>query len=252
MRQKFIAGNWKMFTTAASGEQLAVDLLKGLGSERRVTVAVCPPFPYLAKLGSVLKGTNIALGAQNVYPEKEGAFTGEVSPAMLLDVGCKYVIVGHSERRKILGETDAFINKKVHAALTAGLEVILAIGETLEEREANQTEKVLDTQLTAGLAGINAAALAKITLAYEPVWAIGTGRNATPEQAQEAHAFIRRRVGQLIETGAADKLIIQYGGSVKADNAATLLKQPDVDGALVGGASLKADQFLAIIRAGVV
>lgn len=249
MRQKFIAGNWKMFTTAASGEQLAVDLLKGLGSERRVTVAVCPPFPYLAKLGSVLKGTNIALGAQNVYPEKEGAFTGEVSPAMLLDVGCKYVIVGHSERRKILGETDAFINKKVHAALTAGLEVILAIGETLEEREANQTEKVLDTQLTAGLAGINAAALAKITLAYEPVWAIGTGKTATSAQAEETHAWLRSWLTGRFSGSVAEQTRIQYGGSVKPDNAAELMSQPNVDGALVGGASLKVESFAGIIQA---
>ncbi len=169
---------------------------------------------------------------------------------MLLDVGCKYVIVGHSERRQKLGETDGFINKKVHAALTAGLNVILCIGETLEQREGNLTEKVLDTQVTGGLAGITAEALAKITLAYEPVWAIGTGKNATPQQAQEAHAFIRKRVAQLCGDGPAQALIIQYGGSVKADNAAVLLSQADVDGALVGGASLQAETFLTIVRAG--
>ncbi len=265
MRQKFIAGNWKMFTTAASAEQLASAVVKGLGAESRVTVAVCPPFPYLARVAAVVRGSPVGLGAQNLYPEKEGAFTGEVSPAMLVDCGCRYVIVGHSERRHkifpptevpgighfVLGENDAFINRKVHAGLAGGLTVILCIGETLPEREANQTEKVLDTQVTGGLAGIGAEQLGKVVLAYEPVWAIGTGKNATPQQAQEAHAFIRRRVGQLVGDAAARKLVIQYGGSVKADNAASLLGQPDVDGALVGGASLQADQFLAIVKAGI-
>jgi len=251
MRTKFIAGNWKMFTNGATAEQLATAVLRGFGSEKRVKIAVCPPFPYLAAVGKVLAGSAIGLGAQNLYPEKEGAFTGEVSPTMLLDVGCRYVILGHSERRHKLGEADAFINRKVHAALSAGLEVILCIGETLEEREASKTEKVLDTQLTAGLAGVTGAMLAKVTLAYEPVWAIGTGRNATPEQAQQAHAFIRSRVADLCGAGPALALIIQYGGSVKPDNAATLLGQADVDGALVGGASLNADQFLAIARCGI-
>ena len=157
MRKKFIAGNWKMFTTTAAAEQLAAAVVRGLGSENRVQVALCPPFPYLAKVGAVLAGTQIGLGGQNLYPEKEGAFTGEVSPAMLLDVGCKFVIIGHSERRHKLGENDAFINRKVHAALTAGLQVILCIGETLDERKAQQTEKVLDTQLTGGLKGITGA-----------------------------------------------------------------------------------------------
>ncbi len=251
MRKKFIAGNWKMFTTAISGELLANAVVQGVGSETRVTVAVCPPFPYLSRIGAALQGSVVGLGAQNLYPEKEGAFTGEVSPAMLVDIGCKYVIVGHSERRHKLGETDAFINRKVHAALSAGLTVILCVGETLQERQANRTENVLDCQVTAGLAGITAEQLAKVVLAYEPVWAIGTGHNATPEQAQEAHAFLRRRVGQLCSAAAAQNLVIQYGGSVKADNAAALLCQPDVDGALVGGASLKADEFLAIVRAGI-
>jgi len=250
MRTKFIAGNWKMYTNATTGELLASGVVKGLANASGVRVAVCPPFPYLTRVGEALKGSAIALGAQNLYPEKEGAFTGEVSPAMLVDVGCKYVIVGHSERRQKMGETDAFINKKVHAGLANGLGVILCIGETLEEREANQTEKVLDTQATAGLANITAAQLDNIVIAYEPVWAIGTGKNATPQQAQDAHAFIRKRVGQLLGADAAAKLIIQYGGSVKPDNAATLLGQADVDGALVGGASLQVDSFLAIVKAG--
>ncbi|MBI3410849.1 MAG: triose-phosphate isomerase [Planctomycetes bacterium] len=248
MRRKFIAGNWKMFTNAAGAEQLAAAIVKGLGQEMGVDVALCPPFPYLSRVAITLKGSVIALGAQNFYPEKEGAFTGEVSPAMLVDVGCRYAIVGHSERRHKLGETDAFINKKIHSGLAAGLRIILCIGETLQEREANATEKVLDTHVTAGIAGVKASDLQKITLAYEPVWAIGTGRNATPDQAQESHAFVRRRVAQLYGKEAAENLVIQYGGSVRPDNAAILMAEPDVDGALVGGASLQAEQFFAIVR----
>jgi triosephosphate isomerase len=251
MRQKFVAGNWKMYTTAARAKQLAADVVKGIGADDRVRVAVCPPFPYLQAVAGVVSGSPVALGAQNCYPEKEGAFTGEVSPAMLADVGCRYVIVGHSERRRKpeFAESDAFINRKVKAALAAGLHVILCVGETIEEREANRTEAVLETQLTGSLKDVTAAELAKLVLAYEPVWAIGTGRNATPEQAQQAHAFLRRRLAETYGTGPAENLLIQYGGSVKPDNAASLLQQPDVDGALVGGASLQADQFLAIVRA---
>jgi triosephosphate isomerase len=248
MRKKFIAGNWKMYTTAATAQQLASAIVQGLGEDDRVTVALCPPFPYLLRVAEVLQGTNVGLGAQNLYPEKEGAFTGEVSPIMLTDVGCRYVILGHSERRHKLGETDEFINGKVHAALGSGLEVILCVGETLEEREANQTEAVLDRQLTSSLTGVTTETLARVVIAYEPVWAIGTGRIATPEQAQESHAFLRRRVAELLGERAARELVIQYGGSAKPDNVAALLQQPDVDGALVGGASLKADQFLAIVR----
>jgi triosephosphate isomerase len=249
MRTKFIAGNWKMFTNAASARQLAQAVAQGVGTDDRVHVAVCPPFPYLLAVGEAVKGSRVALGAQNVFPEKEGPFTGEVSPAMLLDCGCRYAIVGHSERRHVLGETDAFIHRKVHAALAAGLRVILCVGETLAEREGNRTEHVLEMQLNGGLAGLQAAALEGLVIAYEPVWAIGTGRNATPAQAEEAHAFIRRRVGEKFGEETAGRLPIQYGGSVKPENAASLLHQPDVDGALVGGASLKADQFLAIVRA---
>jgi triosephosphate isomerase len=249
MRKKFVAGNWKMFTTAATARDLAAAIVRGVGGETGVTVAVCPPFPYLAGVAEVLRGSAVGLGAQNLYPEKEGAFTGEVSPTMLVDVGCRYVIVGHSERRHKLGETDTFINRKVKAALGAGLTAILCVGETLAAREANRTEAVLDAQLTGDLEGLGANDLPSMVIAYEPVWAIGTGRNATPDQAQAAHAFVRRRVGQLCGVAAADGLVIQYGGSVKPDNAASLMSQPDVDGALVGGASLNADQFLAIVRA---
>ena len=236
---------------AATARALASAVVQGLEAEGRVTVAVCPPYPYLALVGDVLRGSPVALGAQNLYPEREGAFTGEVSPAMVADIGCKYVILGHSERRHNpeLAESDAFINRKVHAALAAGLHAILCLGETLEEREAGRTETVLEARLAGSLAGLDPSRLARVVLAYEPVWAIGTGRNATPDQAQQAHAYLRRRVRETFGNEAAAAIPIQYGGSVKPDNAASLLRQPDVDGALVGGASLNADQFLAIIRA---
>jgi triosephosphate isomerase len=248
MCQPFIAGNWKMFTNAATARDLAAAVAKGVASIPGVRVAVCPPFPYLTLVADVIRGSSVALGAQNCYPEKEGAFTGEVSPAMLVDVGCRWVIIGHSERRHILGESDAFINRKIKAALAAGLGVIFCVGETLQERESNQTERLLETQLNGGLAGFGAADLGKIVVAYEPVWAIGTGKVATPEQAQEAHAFIRRQIGKTFGEPTAAALTIQYGGSAKPENVELLLSQPDVDGALVGGASLKAEQFLAIIN----
>jgi triosephosphate isomerase len=247
--KKFVAGNWKMFTTAATAKRLAAEVVQGLGTEDRVAVAVCPPFPYLMPVAEVLRGSHVALGGQNLYPEKEGAFTGEVSPMMLLDVGCRYVIVGHSERRHKLGETDSFINRKVKAALATGLQVILCVGETLQERQANRTEPVLKSQLEGSLAEVDGRGLSRLVVAYEPVWAIGTGQNATPAQAQEAHAFIRREIAARFGEESARALPIQYGGSVKADNAASLMRQPDVDGALVGGASLNAEQFLAIVRA---
>jgi triosephosphate isomerase (TIM) len=249
MRKKFIAGNWKMNTDASGAELLAAAVVKGVGDDTSVTVAVCPPTPYLFRVGQATRGTPVGLGAQNLYPDKSGAFTGEVSGPMLVDAGCQYVIVGHSERRHKLGESDMFINRKVHAGLAAGLTVILCVGETLEERDKELTDKVLDFQVTAGLVGITAEQLAKIVIAYEPVWAIGTGRTATPEQAQAAHLTIRNRVGQLCGAAAAASLIIQYGGSVTADKADGLLGQPDIDGALVGGASLKAADFLGIIAA---
>ena len=243
MRKKFIAGNWKMYTTAATARELAAAVVRGVGQETRVTVAVCPPFPYLCRSREALRGSAVALGAQNVYPEKEGAFTGEVSPAMLLDVGCRYVILGHSERRHKLGETDAFINRKVHAALAAGLQVILCVGETLEEREANRTEAVLETQLTGGLAGVDRGPAGK---AGDGLRA-GLGhrhRAATPRRSRRRRhtPSFGGRIGRMFGEKPAATLPIQYGGSVKPDNAATLLRQPDVDGALVGGASLKADR----------
>jgi triosephosphate isomerase len=252
MRNKFIVGNWKMYTTASEAKRLARAVVDGVGIDDSVSVAVCPPFPYLDVVGGILKGGRVALGAQNLYPEKEGAFTGEVSPTMLLDLGCKYVILGHSERRHKLGESDTFINQKVRVALAAGLEVILCIGETLDERKADQTAAVLDRQLIQGLAGLSAETLTRLSIAYEPLWAIGKlGHHATPQQAQQAHAVIRRRFGQMFDEHSAQTLTIQYGGSVKPENAAALLSHPGVDGALIGGASLIADQFLAIVRAGI-
>jgi triosephosphate isomerase (TIM) len=248
MRTKFIAGNWKMYTNAASARQLAAEVAQGVGPAPKVRVAVCPPFPYLAAVAETLRGGPVAVGAQNCFYQKEGAFTGEVSPSMLVDVGCRYVILGHSERRHILGETDEFINRKVKAALEAGLQVILCIGETLQERQQNQMEAVFTRQIGGSLAEISAEQMAKITLAYEPVWAIGTGHNATPEQAQTAHRWIREHLKTKWSSGVANAMTIQYGGSAKPDNVASLLTQPDVDGALVGGASLKVDLFLAIIQ----
>jgi triosephosphate isomerase (TIM) len=252
MCKKFVVGNWKMYTTAAEARRLAKAVVDGVSNEDRVSVAICPPFPYLALVGGILKGSRIALGVQNLFPEKEGAFTGEVSPTMLLDLGCKYVILGHSERRHTLGESDTFINQKVRVALAAGLYVIFCIGETLDQREADQTEAVIDRQLIQGLADVSTDTLTRLSIAYEPVWAIGGhGHHATPQQAQEAHAVIRRRFGQMFEEKSAQTLAIQYGGSVKPENAAALLSQHGVDGALIGGASLHADQFLAIVRAGI-
>jgi triosephosphate isomerase (TIM) len=249
MRKKIVVGNWKMFTNSTTARQLALAVVEALKAEIPVTVAVCPPFPYLPAVADVLRGSPVGLGAQNLYPLPEGAFTGEVSPAMLRDVGCEYVIVGHSERRQKLGESNAFIQQKVAAGLDAGLKVILCLGERLQERESHQTEQVIRSQLHECLRGITAAWSKQLVVAYEPVWAIGTGRNASPEQAQEAHAFIRNEIKQIWSEEAAKPLPIQYGGSVKPENAASLLGQPDVDGALVGGASLDGAQFVAIVRA---
>ena len=251
-RKLFIAGNWKMNLSAETSVALAADLAaKGAGG-CCVDVAVCPPFVYISAVRQALKGSAIAIGAQDVYYESQGAFTGEISPGMLLDIGCEYVILGHSEPRHTItpAQDDAVINRKLLAALAAGLKVILCVGETLEQRQQNQTESVLDTQLTGGLANIDSPSAETLVIAYEPVWAIGTGQTATTEQAQQAHAFIRGRLAELLGPELAAAVRIQYGGSVKPDNAAELLSQPDVDGALVGGASLKAADFSAIIDAG--
>lgn len=248
MRKKFIGGNWKMYTTLSGARELASAVAKGV-TDDRVQVAVFPPFPWLMAVAEVLKGSRVALGAQNCHNAIEGAFTGDVAPKMLVEAGCKYVIVGHSERRHGMGEPDHFLNRKVKAAFKAGLSVVLCVGETLAEREGNQTEEVLLYQLAAGLNGVDAAQLDHLTIAYEPVWAIGTGKVASPAQAQDAHAFIRGQIRKHFGEKSAQAVQIQYGGSVKPDNAAEIMKQPDVDGALVGGASLKADSFLAIVNA---
>jgi len=247
-RKKFVAGNWKMYTTLAQAKELAAAVAKGVASDA-ATVAVCPPFPWLTAVAEVVRGSRVGLGAQDCAVEKEGAFTGQVSAPMILEAGCRYAIIGHSERRHGLGETDDLLNRKAKAALAVGLDVIFCIGELLAEREANQTESVLQEQLTNGLAGLDQGTLPKLVIAYEPVWAIGTGKVATDQQAQEAHAFVRQTFAGMFGQAAADSLVIQYGGSVKSDNAAGLMSQPDVDGALVGGASLKADAFLAIVKA---
>lgn len=246
MRTPFVAGNWKMNMLQSTGVELA-RALAAVKPAGQVEVAVCPPFVYLASVKQAISSSHVKLGAQNVYFEAKGAFTGEISCEMLKDVGCEYVILGHSERRHILGETDKMINAKVKAAIGAGLKPILCVGELLEERDANKTESVIETQLTGGLEGLTADQLKELVIAYEPVWAIGTGRTASPEQAQDVHQFIRNWLIGKFGNGFAQSVRIQYGGSVKGDNAAQLMSKPDVDGALVGGASLKADDFLKII-----
>lgn len=254
MRKIFVAGNWKMNTTKAEATSLVEGLKKNLGAASLpIEVAVCPPFVYLDAVAGLLKGSPIKLGAQNVYFEAKGAFTGETSTGMLKDVGCTYVIIGHSERRHTIGkgECDTMINKKVVAALASGLMPILAIGEKLEQRDANQTEAVLTEQLKGGLKGLTPEQMHRVTIAYEPVWAIGTGRNATPQQAQDAHVHIRKVLAEIFDKDVAAATTIQYGGSMNAANAAELLKQPDVDGGLIGGASLKAEDFTKIVQAGV-
>jgi triosephosphate isomerase len=250
MRRLFVAGNWKMNLLTRSAVELARALAREVpASLPNVQVAVCPPFPYLTAVGQAIAGSAVELGAQNAWYEKPGAFTGEVAIEMLVDVGCRWVIVGHSERRLILGETDELVCKKAGRALEAGLSVILCVGETLKQREAGQTERVLDSQMQGSLASINGEAMAKIVIAYEPVWAIGTGVTATTEQAESAHAHLRRWLGTRYNPEVAAATRILYGGSVKPQNALSLLEQPNVDGALVGGASLKLDDFLPIIRA---
>ena len=216
-----------------------------------VTVVVCPPFVYLQSVTKALSASSIGVGAQDVYYEPKGAFTGEISPSMLKDIGCTYCLCGHSERRHVIGETDELINKKVTASIVGGLLPILCVGELLSEREASQTNVVVTRHLKNGLAGLSAEKVSAVTIAYEPVWAIGTGLTATPQQAQEVHNFIRKLLGQMYNDQLAEEIRILYGGSAKPNNAAELMGQPDIDGLLVGGASLKADDFLAIIQAAI-
>ncbi len=249
MRKKIIAANWKMnkdvnetseFISAYQNEMKNV--------ESAAEVVICPPFIALHAAAKLLQGTPFKLGAQNLHFENDGAFTGEISARMLKSLGVHYVIIGHSERRQFFGETDEIVAKKVKKALSSDLKVILCIGESLEERDGGVTEKVLERQVKAALDGLTEQQLASLVIAYEPIWAIGTGRNATPQQAEDAHAFVRSTVAGMFGKDTASALTIQYGGSMKPENAAELLSQPDVDGGLVGGASLKADSFAKIVK----
>ena len=250
MRRFLVAGNWKMNTDTATGTELAGALAANAANEESgVEVLVCPPAVYLSTIATKTAESAVKLGAQDVYFEASGAFTGETSVGMLKDVGCSHVILGHSERRHVIGETDEIINKKTKAALAGGLTAVLCVGELLSDREANNTESVLDGQMAGGLADISEADLKDVVIAYEPVWAIGTGVTASPEQAESAHEHLRKWIASQYSAAAAESMQILYGGSVKPDNAETLMGQPNVDGALVGGASLKPELFVPIIDA---
>ena len=250
MRRFLIAGNWKMNTTRQSAIGLAGELaVVAAGDEAGVEILVAPPYPYLIPVSEKLNGSAVQLGAQDVYFEAPGAFTGEVAVEMLIDCGCRYVILGHSERRHVMGETDEIVNRKTRAAISGGLRVVLCVGELLSERQAGQTEEVLDRQMQGGLAGVSETDAADLVIAYEPVWAIGTGVTATPEQAESAHEHLRNWLASRYTPAFSQKVRILYGGSVKADNAESLLSQTNVDGALVGGASLKSGTFVPIIEA---
>lgn len=248
MRIPVIAGNWKLYKKTAEALQLVQDLASRVKDVEDIEIVIAPSFTVLGPVRSLLFDSPIAVAGQDCFWEEEGAYTGEVSPGMLVDAGCSHVIIGHSERRQIFGETDEKVNKKITAALRAGLTVFFCVGETLQEREAGETYTVLDRQLRSGLNNLTSSDMEKVILAYEPVWAIGTGRTATDEQAQEAHVFIRQLVAELFAATVADAVRIVYGGSVKPENISALMAQPDVDGALVGGASLTAESFAAIVR----
>ena len=248
MRPLFIAGNWKMNPSGQdAAASLAEEIKNGVGNSVSPRVALCPPAIFLCRVDEVLAGSPIGLGAQNMHSKPDGAFTGEISGPMLVDAGCTHVILGHSERRHGMGETDAQVNEKLHAALIVGLIPIVCVGETLQEREADRTEDVVGSQLAGSLAGLSSEQMGGVVLAYEPVWAIGTGRVATPEQAQAVHRFIRDRLAASFDEATAARVVVLYGGSAKAENVRDLLACQDIDGALVGGASLKAADFLGII-----
>jgi triosephosphate isomerase len=249
VRRPFIAGNWKMNLTRDAAVALAHDVAAQTSGIEGIDLAVCPPSVYLDAVGQALQGTKVGWGAQNMYHEAPGAFTGELCAQMLLDLGCRYVILGHSERRHILGETDLDVNRKVKAALAAKLIPIVCVGETLDEREQGRTQAVVESQFNGSLDGVPEDEMRVVVLAYEPVWAIGTGKVATPEQAEEVHADLRRLLETRYNAATAEAVRIQYGGSVKPDNASTLLSQPNIDGALVGGAALNADSFRGIVEA---
>ncbi len=248
MRTPIMAGNWKMYKNVAEAKELATGIVKAIGDVRGVEAVLCPPFTSLAAVAEAIKGSAISLGAQNCHYEEKGAFTGEVSPKFLLDFGCKYVIIAHSERRQYFGEDDALINRKLKAARAVGLVPIFCVGETLQQRDQDLTFDVLRQQVLKGLEGIQLDDPSRFVIAYEPVWAIGTGKVATPDQAQEVHRYVRDLLGGLWGSDAADRIRIQYGGSVKPDNVRQLMACPDIDGALVGGASLDPDSFAAIVN----
>jgi len=250
MRKKIVAGNWKMFNNLNQSITLISEIKQEMANANvNCKVIVCPPFTSLETASTLTKDSSISVGAQNMYFEENGAYTGEISADMLLSVGCEYVILGHSERRTIFKESDELINKKIKKALSKGLKPIFCIGETLQEREEDRTKKVIEVQVKQGLVGVTAENFKNIILAYEPVWAIGTGKTASPAQAQEVHKFIRSLLAELYGKEVADATVIQYGGSVKPENAKELMAQPDIDGALVGGACLKAASFIEIIKA---
>lgn len=248
MRKALVAGNWKMNGDEAANTALVDAIVTGIPEGGRVDLLVCPPFPYLSSVAGQLAGSRLMLGAQTVSEHAGGAFTGEVSAAMLMELGCRYVIVGHSERRALFAETSKTVAKKFAAALAAGLTPILCVGETLDDREAGRTETVIDEQLQAVLARSGAEGIQRAVIAYEPVWAIGTGKTATPDQAEDVHRYIRRRIA-VHDAGVAAGVQILYGGSVKGDNAQALFRMPDIDGGLIGGAALKAEDFLSIAGA---
>jgi triosephosphate isomerase (TIM) len=247
-RTPLLAGNWKMWGTRSEAAALSTALTAVVGRTPGREVMIAPPFTALEVVRSVIDGSAIQLGAQNLHWEPKGAFTGEISAAMLVEAGCTHVIIGHSERRQLFGETNETVNKRLHAALAAGLTPVVCVGETLQERDADATVQVVERQVVAGLAGIAPAALAKSVIAYEPVWAIGTGKTATPAQAQDVHRTIRNQLAKVADQDTADRVRILYGGSVKPDNIDSLMAEPDVDGALVGGASLVAEQFIRIVQ----
>ena len=249
MRKKVIAGNWKMHKSNSEAKELVEGLLNNTKEIVKTMIIVCPPFTALSLVSDLANGSSLQVGAQNMYWEQQGAFTGEISTEMIKSTGTTYVIIGHSERRQFFGETDETVNKKLKAALESGLIPIVCIGESLDERESGVTNDVVGNQVEKALSGISAEDMQNVILAYEPIWAIGTGKTATPDQAQDVHKFIRSILTKLYNNEIAEKIIIQYGGSVKPENATELLSQPDIDGALVGGACLKADSFSGIIKA---
>ncbi len=249
MRKTLIAGNWKMYKTVSEALALVEGLKEKVRGVKDVEIVVAPPFTSLSMVSKAIQSSNIDLAAQNLFYEKEGAYTGEISGEMIKDSGCKYVIVGHSERRENFGDTDERVNKKIHAALKAGLSVMFCLGESLQERENEKTFEVVERQVKAGFAGCGEKEMERIVIAYEPIWAIGTGKTATPDQANEVHSYIRNLLSKIIHTETAAKTRILYGGSVKPSNAQELMVQEDIDGALVGGASLTVDSFSGIIFA---